>query len=112
MDTFTTAVLGFALNEAAFSAESFAVDLSVKRDQSIAAASLGMSPFLTLRRIILPQAMRAILPGIGNDTISMVKGTSMASVIFVDELTFRGQQIVGQNFNSSPSLLPPASSTS
>ena len=57
-----------------------------------------MGPFLTLRRIILPQAMRAILPGIANDIISMLKGTSIASVIFVNELTFRAQQIVGQNF--------------
>jgi len=72
--------------------------LSVNRNQAIAAASLGMGPFLTLRRIILPQAMRAILPGMANDAISMIKGTSIASVIFVNELTFRSQQIVGQNF--------------
>jgi polar amino acid transport system permease protein len=57
-----------------------------------------MGPFLTLRRIILPQAMRAILPAMGNDTIAVLKGTSVASVIFVNELTFRSQQIVGQNF--------------
>jgi polar amino acid transport system ATP-binding protein/polar amino acid transport system permease protein len=99
LDTFTTAVLGFALNEAAFSAEIIRGGiLSVNRDQTIAATSLGMGPFLTLRRIILPQAMRAILPGMANDTISMIKGTSIASVIFVNELTFRSQQIVGQNF--------------
>jgi polar amino acid transport system permease protein len=42
--------------------------------------------------------MRAILPGMANDTIGMIKGTSIASVIFVNELTFRSQQIVGQNF--------------
>ena len=42
--------------------------------------------------------MSAILPGIANDAISMIKGTSIASVIFVNELTFRSQQIVGQNF--------------
>jgi len=70
----------------------------VDRRQSIAAASFGMGPLLTLRRIILPQAMRAILPGMANQTISMIKGTSIASVIFVNELTFRSQQIVGQNF--------------
>jgi polar amino acid transport system permease protein len=57
-----------------------------------------MGPFLTLRRITLPQAMRAILPAMANQTISMIKGTSIASVIFVNELTFRAQQIVGQNF--------------
>jgi polar amino acid transport system permease protein len=98
-NTFTTAVIGFALNEAAFSAEIIRGGiLSVNRNQSLAATAFGMGPFLTLRRIILPQAMRAILPGMANDTISMIKGTSIASVIFVNELTFRSQQIVGQNF--------------
>src|SRR3981189_941416 len=99
LDTFTTAVLGFALNEAAFSAEIIRGGImSVNRNQSIAASSFGMGSFLTLRRIILPQAMRAILPGMSNDVIGMIKGTSIASVIFVNELTFRSQQIVGQNF--------------
>src|SRR6516162_535010 len=98
-DTFTTAVIGFALNEAAFSAEIIRGGiLSVNRNQSIAAAAFGMGPLLTMRRIILPQAMRAILPGMANDSIAVLKGTSIASVIFVNELTFRSQQIVGQNF--------------
>ena len=99
LDSFSTALIGFALNEAAFSAEIIRGGIiSVSGTQSVAAASLGMAPGLTLRRIILPQAMRAILPGLVNDTISMLKLTSIASVIFVNELTFRAQQIVGQNF--------------
>jgi polar amino acid transport system permease protein len=99
LDSFTTAVVGFTLNEAAFCAEIIRGGiLSVDRKQSIAAAAFGMGPFLTLRRITLPQAMRAILPAMANQTISMIKGTSIASVIFVNELTFRAQQIVGQNF--------------
>jgi polar amino acid transport system permease protein len=99
LDSFTTAVIGFSLNQAAFSAEIIRGGiLSVNRNQTIAANSLGMSKFLTLRRIVLPQAMRAILPGTFNDMIGMIKLTSIASVIFVNELTFRSQQIVGQNF--------------
>jgi polar amino acid transport system permease protein len=99
LDSFTTALIGFALNKAAFSAEIIRGGIaSVNATQSAAAASLGMGYGLTLRRIILPQAMRAILPGLINDTISMLKLTSIASVIFVNELTFRAQQIVGQNF--------------
>jgi polar amino acid transport system permease protein len=99
LDSFTTALIGFALNEAAFSAEIIRGGIiSVSATQSVAAASLGMGPALTLRRIILPQAMRAILPGLINDIISMLKLTSIASVIFVNELTFRAQQIVGENF--------------
>lgn len=103
LDSFTTALIGFALNEAAFSAEIIRGGiLSVSPTQSAAAASLGMGPALTLRRIVLPQAMRAIVPGLINDTISMLKLTSIASVIFVNELTFRAQQIVGQNFKFFP----------
>src|SRR3989442_12770989 len=61
-----------------------------------------MGPLLTLRRIVLPQAMRAILPAVGNDAISVLKGTSLASVIAVNELTLRSQQIVAQNFKFFP----------
>ncbi len=97
--SFTTAVVGFSLNEAAFTAEIIRGGIvSVNRSQSIAAAALGMPPWLTLRRIILPQAMRAILPALANQTISLIKGTSIASVIFVNELTFRAETIVAQNF--------------
>ncbi|MEI6201122.1 MAG: amino acid ABC transporter permease/ATP-binding protein [Enhydrobacter sp.] len=99
LDSFTTAVLGFTLNEAAFCAEIIRGGIiSVDRRQTVAAAALGMARFLTLRRIILPQAMRAILPALANQSISVIKGTAVASVIFVNELTFRSQQIVGQNF--------------
>ncbi len=98
-DSFTTAVIGFSLNQAAFSAEVLRGGiLSVNSQQGVAAGSLGMGRFLTLRRIILPQAMRAILPAITNDTIGMLKLTSIASIIFVNELTFRAQGIVGENF--------------
>ena len=98
-DSFTTAVIGFALNEAAYCAEIIRGGiLSVNRTQSVAASAFGMGHFLTLRRIVLPQAMRAILPAVGNNVINMLKMTSLASVIFVSELTYRSQQIVGQNF--------------
>jgi polar amino acid transport system permease protein len=99
LDSFTTAVLGFSLNEAAFCAEIIRGGIiSVDRRQIIASAALGMGSFLTLRRIVLPQAMRAILPALANQSIGVIKGTAVASVIFVNELTFRSQQIVGQNF--------------
>jgi polar amino acid transport system permease protein len=99
LDSFTTAVVGFSLNEAAFCAEIIRGGIiSVDRRQTLAAAALGMARFLTLRRIVLPQAMRAILPALANQAITVIKGTAVASVIFVNELTFRSQQIVGQNF--------------
>lgn len=100
LDPFTTAVIGFALNEAAFAAEFIRGGLlSVKRNQTVAASALGMSPAKTLRRVVLPQALRAIIPQISNATIAMLKGTSLASVVFVNELTFRAQQIVATNFD-------------
>jgi polar amino acid transport system permease protein len=98
-----TAMLGFTLNEAAFSAEIIRGGiLSVNRTQPQAAASLGMGTMLTMRRIILPQAMRAILPGIGNSTITMIKSTSLASILSVNELTLRSEQIVATNFKFFP----------
>jgi polar amino acid transport system permease protein len=99
LDSYTTAVLGFTLNEAAFCAEIIRGGIiSVDRKQTLAAGAFGMGPWLTMRRIVLPQAMRVFLPGMGNQAINLIKGTSIASVIFVNELTFRSQQIVGQNF--------------
>jgi len=87
MPAITTAIIGFSLNEAAFAGEIIRGGiLSVNRNQTLAAASLGMGPLLTLRRIVLPQAMRAILPAVGNDAISVLKGTSLASVIAVNEV--------------------------
>src|ERR1700761_5776008 len=77
--TFTTAVIGFSLNEAAFMAEVIRGGiLSVNRNQTIAASALGMPPFLTLRRVVMPQAMRAILPAMANQAINLIKGTSVA----------------------------------
>jgi polar amino acid transport system permease protein len=94
-----TAMLGFALNEAAFCGEIIRGGIrSVNRNQVIAAQSLGMSPLLTLRRIVLPQALRAIVPALGNNAISLLKSTSLASVIAVNELTLRSQTISAQNF--------------
>ena len=99
MGSVSTAILGFTLNEAAFAGEIIRGGIrSVNRSQRVAAASLGMGTMLTLRRIVLPQALRAILPALGNDAISMLKFTSLASVIAVNELMLRSQSIVAQNF--------------
>ena len=99
LGSITTAIIGFALNEAAFCGEIIRGGIrSVNRNQVIAAQSLGMSPLLTLRRIVLPQALRAIVPALGNNAISLLKSTSLASVIAVNELTLRSQGISAANF--------------
>ncbi len=99
LNNFVTAVIGFALNEAAFSAEYIRGGIgAVNKSQITAAQTFGMGRSKTLKRIILPQAMPVILPQIGNSAANMLKGTSIASIIFVNELTFRAEQIVAENF--------------
>ena len=101
-----TAMIGFTMNEAAFSGEIIRGGIkSVGKTQLVAASSLGMRPVLTLRRVIMPQALRAIVPALGNDAISMLKFTSLASVIAVNELTLRSQTIVATNFEFFPVFL-------
>ena len=101
-----TAMIGFTMNEAAFSGEIIRGGItSVGKSQVVAASSLGMGPVLTLRRVIMPQALRAIVPALGNNAISMLKFTSLASVIAVNELTLRSQTIVATNFEFFPVFL-------
>jgi polar amino acid transport system permease protein len=91
---FVAAVLGLGLNEAAYMSEiARAGLLSVGAGQSEAAAALGMGRGLALRRIILPQAMRVIIPPTGNETISMLKTTSIVIVIGLNDLTGAAQSI-------------------
>ncbi len=94
---FVAAVLGLGLNEAAYMSEiARAGLLSVSAGQSEAAAALGMSRGLALRRIILPQAMRVIIPPTGNETISMLKTTSLVIVISLNDLLGAAQNIYSQ----------------
>ena len=103
---FRAAVLGLGLNEAAYMAEIVRAGIiSVDPGQNDAAQSLGMTRVQTLRRIVLPQAMRVIIPPTGNETISMLKTTSLASVITVSELLFAAQNIYSQNFKIIPLLI-------
>ena len=80
--------------------------ISVDAGQAEAASSLGMSPSLTMRRIVLPQAMRVIIPTFGNETISMLKTTSLLAVIGGGvEMFGRLQQIYAQTFQIIPLLV-------
>ncbi len=103
---FVAAILGLGLNEAAYSAELVRAGIiSVDRGQTESAASLGMSPSLIMRRIVLPQAMRIIVPPMGNETISMLKTTSLVAAISAHELFTNVQIIYSQNFLIMPLLL-------
>jgi polar amino acid transport system permease protein len=97
---FLAAVLGLGLNEAAYMAEIVRAGIiSVEQGQSEAAQALGMTRLLVMRRIVLPQAMRVIIPPTGNETISMLKTSSLAFVAAVPELFTRGEQISSANFD-------------
>ncbi|MEV7025822.1 amino acid ABC transporter permease [Kitasatospora sp. NPDC093558] len=103
---FVAALLGLGLNEAAYMAEIVRGGIqSVPLGQTEAAHALGMSQFKTMRRIILPQAMRVIIPPTGNETISMLKTTSLVSAISLEELLRAGQNIYSRTFQTIPLLL-------
>jgi polar amino acid transport system permease protein len=100
------AILALGLNEAAYAAELVRAGIiSVEAGQSEAALSLGMSPTLNMRRIVLPQAMRVIVPTFGNETISMLKTTSLIAAIGGLEMFGRLQQIYAQTFQIIPLLI-------
>jgi len=103
---FRAGVLGLALNEGAYMAEIVRAGMiSVEEGQTDAAQSLGMTRVQTLRRIVLPQAMRVIIPPTGNETISMLKTTSLASVITVRELLYSSEQIFAVNYKTIQLLI-------
>lgn len=109
-DVFTAAVaafIGLGLNEAAYLSEIVRAGLeSVDRGQHEAARALGMKEGLILRRIVLPQAMRVIVPPTGNETISMLKTTSLVvAVPFIYELNFATNAIGNRIFQPVPLLI-------
>jgi polar amino acid transport system permease protein len=105
ISTFTAAVLGLGLNEAAYMAEIVRAGLlSVDHGQTEAAQALGMQRMQTLRRIVLPQAMRVIIPPTGNETISMLKTTSLVTVLALGDLLGAASLIYGGNFKYIPLL--------
>jgi polar amino acid transport system permease protein len=103
---FIAAFVGLGLNEAAYMSEIVRAGiLSVDEGQAEAAQSLGMTRALVMRRIVLPQAMRVIIPPTGNETISMLKTTSLASVITVTELLYSVQLVYATTYQIVPMLL-------
>ena len=103
---FFAAILGLGLNEGAYMSEIVRAGLlSVDPGQTDAAEALGLRRFQVFRRIVLPQAMRVIIPPTGNETISMLKTTSLVSVIAIPDLLFSVQIIYSQNFQVVPLLI-------
>ncbi|WP_320197664.1 amino acid ABC transporter permease [Agrobacterium sp. rho-13.3] len=102
----TAAIVGLALNEAAYMAEIIRGGLlSVDRGQSETAEAFGMTKARALWRIIIPQAMRSIVPPTGNQLISMIKATSLVSVIAMADLLYSVQSIYNRTFEIVPMLM-------
>ncbi|WP_340560339.1 amino acid ABC transporter permease [Streptomyces sp. GSL17-111] len=100
------ALLALALHEAAYASEIVRAGIqSVDAGQTEAAHSLGMRPALTMRRVVLPQAMRVIIPPMGNETINMLKMTALVSVISAHDLMSNIQAVYAQNYQVIPMLV-------
>src|SRR3954465_14724596 len=92
--------LALACNEAPFIAEVLRAGvLGVDRGQVSAGQALGMTPAVLMRRVIAPQAIRTMIPAFGNESVSALKNSSLASVIAVQELTLRSTQLASSTFD-------------
>jgi polar amino acid transport system permease protein len=99
LDPITAAITGLTLHYSAYLSEVFRGGIqSIPKGQTEAALALGLSYWLAFRKVVLPQALRAVLPTLGNYLISLFKDTSLASVVTVQELMFSGQIIAARNF--------------
>lgn len=106
MTPMVSAVVALSLHESGYMAEIVRSGLrSVNKGQYEASACLGMKPSLAIRRIVLPQAMRMIIPPTGNETINLLKTTSLVSIIAVGDLLYSAQSIYARTFETIPLLL-------
>ena len=102
IDPFPAAVIAFSLNVGGYAAEVIrAAILSIPKGQWEAAQSIGMGWWMTMRRVILPQAFRIVLPPYGNIMIMMLKDSSQASTITVAELALQGKLIASSTFQNT-----------
>lgn len=106
ISAWTAAILGLGLHEAAYMAEIVRSGIeAVDKGQREAALALGMSRRLLMRRIVLPQALRIIIPPTGNQVIMLLKVTSLVSVIALSDLLYTAQVISARNFLIIPLLM-------
>lgn len=99
LEPIPSAIIALSLNGSSYLSENFRSGiLGVERGQREAAYSIGMTYWQALRRIILPQAVRIAIPGIGNRFIAMMKDTSLASVVTVVELTRVAERVGSSTF--------------
>ena len=106
LDDFPAAVVAFVLNYAAYFAEIFRAGIqSVDRGQYEGAKVLGLSYIQTMRRIVLPQVVYRVLPPVSNETITLVKDTSLIYVLAMNDLLRTTRGIVQRDFNTVPFIV-------
>ncbi|MCQ9386156.1 amino acid ABC transporter permease [Brevibacterium moorei] len=106
MTSFAAAILGLAFTESAYAAEMIRAGImAVPHGQVEAASALGIRSSKIMRTIILPQALRIVIPPIGNDLISMLKFTSLVSVLATPDLLYSAQMIYSRTYQTIPLLL-------
>jgi His/Glu/Gln/Arg/opine family amino acid ABC transporter permease subunit len=99
LSSFVASVLGLTLNYSAYMSEVYRSGIqAIGRGQTDAASALGMTRAMALRRIVLPQAIRIVIPALGNFFISLFKDTAICSVVSVHEVLFTAQVIAARNF--------------
>jgi His/Glu/Gln/Arg/opine family amino acid ABC transporter permease subunit len=99
LNSFTAGVIGLTLNYSAYISEVYRSGIqAVPKGQHDAAAALGMTRALAMRRIILPQAIRIVIPSLGNYFISLFKDTALCSAVSIQEVLFTAQILAAQNF--------------
>lgn len=99
-------LIALSFNYGAYMTEIFRAGIeAVARGQREAAEALGMPERLVMRRIVLPQAIRIVIPAIGNEFIAMIKDSSLVSILAVEELLFRARLVGQQNFRSLEALV-------
>ena len=100
LDPFLAAYVGLSLHVSAYLAEVYRGGIeAVPKGQTDAAAALGMRPSVIMAKIVLPQAIRIVIPSLGNYMVSLFKDTSLAAVITVQELLFRGQIFAARTYD-------------
>lgn len=103
---FSAAIMGLSFTESAYAAEMVRAGIqAIAVGQTEAAATLGMTRGQILSRIVLPQALRILIPPIGNDTISMLKFTSLVSVLAMPDLLYSAQMIYSRTYQTIPLLI-------
>lgn len=97
LDRFSTAVLALSLFQGAYTAEIFRAGLnSIPKGQFEAAQTLGLSPFYTYKDVILPQVLQRTLPPLTNEVVSLIKNSSIVSVMAIFDLTTQARNIVSE----------------